>query len=70
MNSRDIFQTMDFERQKRGYTVREFSTRCGITPRTWTAYKTNPDRIPLGVIERAANILIIPMVELIKRREI
>ena len=70
MTSRDIFQTIDFERQKRGYTVREFSTRCGITQRTWTAYKTNPDRIPLGVIERAANILIIPMGELIRRREI
>lgn len=70
MTSKDIFQTMDFERQKRGYTVREFSTRCGITPRTWTAYKTKPDRIQLGVIERAANILIIPMGELIKRREI
>lgn len=70
MTSRDIFQTIDFERQKRGYTVREFSTRCGITPRTWTAYKTKPDRIPLGVIERASNILIIPMGELMRRREI
>ena len=70
MNSKDIFQTIDFERKKRGYTVWEFSTRCGITPRTWTAYKSKPDRIPLGVIERAANILIIPMGELIRRREI
>ena len=68
MNAKDIFQTLDFERQKRGYTVREFSTRCGISPRTWTGYKTNPDRIPLGVIEKAANVMILPMSELLKRR--
>lgn len=68
MNSKDIFQTLDFERQKRGFTVREFSTRCGISPRTWTAYKSNPDRIPLGVIEKAANVMILPMGELLKRR--
>ena len=68
MNSKDIFQTIDFERQKRGYTVREFSTRCGISPRTWAGYRLKPDRIPLGVIEKAANVMIIPMSELLRRR--
>ena len=68
MTSKDIFQTLDFERQKRGFTVLEFSTRCGISPRTWTGYKSKPDRIPLGVIERAANVMILPMGELLKRR--
>lgn len=68
MNSRDIFWNLDYERRKRGYTIKELTARCGISPRTWTGYKAKPDRIPLGVIEKAANVMLLPMGELLKRR--
>ena len=68
MNSRDIFLNLDFERRKRGYTIKELSTRCGISARTWTGYKMQPEHLPLGVIEKAANVMMIPLGELLRGR--
>lgn len=68
MTTQDIFWNIDHERQRRGMTRKEFCTRIGISTRTWKNYELKPRPMPVGVVEDAANLMLIPMNELMKRR--
>lgn len=68
MTTHDIFWTIDHERQRRGMTRKEFCTRIGISTKTWKNYETNPRPMPTGIIEDAANLMLIPMGELVRGR--
>ena len=68
MDSRDIYFNLDQERRRRGITIKEMAARCGISERTWTGYKAMPGNLTIGTIEKAANVMMIPMIELMKGR--
>ena len=68
MTTADIYWNIDHERQRRGMTRNEFCTRIGISTRTWKNYETNPRPMPTGVIEDAANLMRLPMRELLNGR--
>ena len=68
MNSKDIYWNIDAERRRRGMTNKEFCTRIGISTKTWKNYETNARPMPMGVVEDAANLMMIPMQELVRGR--
>lgn len=68
MTAHDIFWNIDHERERRGMTRKEFCTRIGISTKTWQNYHNNPRPMPMGVIEDAANLMRLPMRELLNGR--
>ena len=68
MNSKDIYWNIDAERRRRGMTSKEFCTRIGISTKTWKNYESNSRPMPMGVVEDAANLMMIPMQELVRGR--
>ena len=68
MKSSDIVFNLDTERRKRGWTVAEFTRKCGISSRTWTNYNENPKKMPMGFVEKASNLMKLTDPELLRRK--
>lgn len=68
MKASDIVFNLDTERRKRGWTVEEFTRKCGISSRTWTNYNERPKTMPMGFVEKASDLMKLTDPELFRKK--
>lgn len=66
MTTKDIYWNIDHARKRRGMTEKEFCARIGISTKTWKRYEIDPTPLPMGTIEKAAHLMMVPIMELMK----
>ena len=68
MTPRDIYFNLESLRERAGYTIGEFVEMMGISRWAWWHWSKEPEVMQLWAVERAAQVLKVPMSEVFRRR--